>query len=82
MVVVDYKVHLTILNRGLGVSDMGLKYLLFWQKQLFASCALQGGREVADFVEFIKKKATNPPVLPAEEKKSKKKKSGDDKEEL
>lgn len=43
---------------------------------------LQGGREVSDFIEFIKKKATNPPVLPVEEKKSKKKKKKSDKEEL
>lgn len=43
---------------------------------------LQGGREVSDFIEFIKKKATNPPVLPVEEKKSKKKKKKSGKEEL
>lgn len=47
----------------------------------------QGGREVADFVDFLKRKATNPVVISGEdedegEKKKKKKKKSKDKEEL
>lgn len=41
---------------------------------------VQGGREVSDFLEFIKKHATNPPVISGEEEKKKKKKKK--KEEL
>jgi len=40
---------------------------------------LQGGREVADFISFIKKNATNKPVVVAGEEGKKKKK---DKQEL
>ncbi|XP_036399480.1 protein disulfide-isomerase A3 [Megalops cyprinoides] len=35
----------------------------------------EGGREVSDFVSYLKREATNPPVVKEEEKKSKKKKS-------
>lgn len=41
---------------------------------------VQGGREVSDFLDFIKKHATNPPVISGEEEKKKKKKKK--KEEL
>lgn len=34
----------------------------------------EGGREVADFVKYIKENATNPPVISGEEEKKKKKK--------
>ena len=44
---------------------------------------LQGGREVSDFISFIKRKATNkPPVIAGEEKKKKAKKDKKAKEEL
>lgn len=33
----------------------------------------QGGREVSDFIDFIKKNATNPPVITGDKKKKKKK---------
>lgn len=42
---------------------------------------LQGGREVSDFVSYLKREATNPLVV-QEESKKKKKKKGDDKIEL
>ncbi len=38
------------------------------------TCCSQGGREVSDFISFIKKNATNKPVVVAEEEKKKKKK--------
>lgn len=41
--------------------------------------SFQGGREVSDFVSFLKKNATNKPVKVAgEEEKKKKKKSKED----
>ena len=46
------------------------------------SRVLQGGREVADFIKYIKENATNPPVIAGEEEKKKKKKAGKSKEEL
>ena len=42
---------------------------------------VQGGREVSDFLDFIKKHATNSPVISGEEEKKKKKKK-EKKEEL
>ena len=44
--------------------------------------SLQGGREVADFVDFLKRKATNPVVIAGEDPEKKKKKKSEDKEEL
>ena len=42
---------------------------------------IQGGREVEDFIKYIKENASNPPVAIAGEKEKKKKKKGK-KEEL
>lgn len=42
----------------------------------------QGGREVSDFIEFLKRESTNPFELEDGKKKKKKKKSKKDKEEL
>ena len=42
---------------------------------------VQGGREVSDFLDFIKKHATHSPVISGEEEKKKKKKK-EKKEEL
>ena len=47
---------------------------------LFTFC--QGGREVADFIAFIKKNATKKPVVVAGEEEKKKKKDEKEKEEL
>lgn len=41
----------------------------------------QGGREVNDFISYLKREATNPLVM-QEESKKKKKKKDDDKSEL
>ena len=38
----------------------------------------QGGREVSDFVEYIKRKATDPVDLPEDDKKKKKSKKDED----
>ncbi len=47
------------------------------------STVFQGGREVSDFISFIKKNATNKPVVIAEEEeKEKKKKKKAKKEDL
>lgn len=37
-------------------------------------CFLQGGREVSDFISYLKREATNTPVLQEEEKSKKSKK--------
>lgn len=37
-------------------------------------CSLQGGREVSDFISYLKREATNTPVLQEEEKSKKSKK--------
>lgn len=42
---------------------------------------LQGGREVSDFISYLKREATNPLAV-QEETKKKKKKKDDDKTEL
>ena len=43
----------------------------------------QGGREVSDFIDFLKRESTNPFELEdAKKKKKKKKKAKKDKEEL
>lgn len=42
----------------------------------------QGGREVSDFLSYLKREATNPLVMQEEPKKKKKKKDDDDKIEL
>lgn len=41
---------------------------------LTAVCFLQGGREVSDFISYLKREATNAPVLQEEEKSKKPKK--------
>lgn len=38
----------------------------------------QGGREVSDFISYLKREATNPLVVQEESKKKKKKKDDDD----
>ncbi len=38
----------------------------------------QGGREVSDFISYLKREATNPLVVPEDSKKKKKKKKDDD----
>lgn len=38
---------------------------------------LQGGREVADFLSYLKREATNPVVAEEDEKKPKKKKKSE-----
>ena len=43
---------------------------------------LQGGREVGDFISYLKREASNPLVVQEESKKKKKKKDDDDKIEL
>lgn len=43
--------------------------------------SLQGGREVSDFISYLKREASNPLVMQDEAKKKKKKKD-DDKSEL
>lgn len=43
---------------------------------------LQGGREVSDFISYLKREATNPLVVEEEKTKKKKKKDDDDKTEL
>lgn len=42
----------------------------------------QGGREVSDFISYLKREATNPLVMQEEPKKKKKKKKDDEKVEL
>lgn len=42
----------------------------------------EGGREVSDFINYLKREATNPLVMQEESKKKKKKKDDDDKTEL
>lgn len=37
-------------------------------------CFLQGGREVSDFISYLKREATNTPVLQEEDKTKKSKK--------
>lgn len=37
--------------------------------------SLQGGREVSDFISYLKREASNPLVMQEESKKKKKKKS-------
>lgn len=41
---------------------------------LIVFCFLQGGREVSDFISYLKREATNTPVLQEEEKTKKSKK--------
>lgn len=40
--------------------------------------SFQGGREVSDFISYLKREATNPLVMQEESKKKKKKKKDDD----
>lgn len=47
-----------------------------------SSVMFQGGREVSDFISYLKREATNPLVVQEESKKKKKKKKDDDKSEL
>lgn len=42
----------------------------------------QGGRDVSDFISYLKREATNPLVMQEEPKKKKKKKKDDEKVEL
>lgn len=41
---------------------------------LIVLCFLQGGREVSDFISYLKREATNTPVLQEEDKTKKSKK--------
>lgn len=41
---------------------------------LMVLCSLQGGREVSDFISYLKREATNTPVLQEEDKTKKSKK--------
>ena len=68
---------------------MSRNILLTKNLHYFLDCkiSLQGGREVSDFIEFIKKNASNQPVTVArgeeeEVKEEKKKKKKSKKEEL
>lgn len=50
-------------------------------KENIPPLSVQGGREVSDFISYLKREATNPLVVPEDAKKKKKKKD-DDKSEL
>lgn len=62
-------------NRGLSKSNL-------WVLICDVSFVLQGGREVSDFISYLKREATNSLVVQEESKKKKKKKKDDDKVEL
>lgn len=62
----------------LGVSLLVLSCQGLLPCLLVLLCLLQGGREVSDFISYLKREATNPPVLQEEEKPKKKKKAKED----
>ena len=49
---------------------------------LVSPLLFQGGRDVGDFLSYLKREASNPLVMQEEPKKKKKKKDDDDKIEL
>lgn len=50
------------------------------KEKILPLSVVQGGREVSDFISYLKREATNPLVVPEDAKKKKKK--DDDKLEL